>query len=270
MHPAGAGADGVGYGTAMDPSAFFPPDAQPGDRPCLVCLPFAGGGVGVYRTWPAAVPDGVDVVPIQLPGRERRLRDAPYTAMTALVRDLWPALRDRLGGPWALFGHSMGAAIAWELACAAAVDGCSPAHLFVSARRAPTLPPPHPPLFALPDDRMVAEVERLYGALPAILHRHPALLRTFLPTLRADLRLLDTWQPTDAVLACPITAYAGLDDHAVAPETVAPWAERTRGPFEAVALPGGHFLVRDRDDVRDHVAATLRGLLGGGPGDPPA
>jgi surfactin synthase thioesterase subunit len=181
--------------------------------------------------------------------------------MGDLVGDLVEELRPVLRSPWAVFGHSMGAAIAHALARATTADGLGPTHLFVSGRRAPGSPPPHPPLFALPKERLIAEVERLYGALPAVLHAHPGLLDTFLPTMRADLELLDTWAPpTDRALACPVTAYGGRDDHAVPPTVLDGWSETTSGTFRKVVLPGGHFgYVRDAHEARDDVAAVLRG-----------
>jgi medium-chain acyl-[acyl-carrier-protein] hydrolase len=107
----------------------------------------------------------------------------------------------------------------------------------------------------------VGEVERLYGPLPEVLRRHPGLLDTFLPTMRADFELLDTWTaPIDRALSCPITAYGGADDHAVPASALDAWADATRGPFRKVVLPGGHFTyVRDAHDARDDVAAVLRG-----------
>ncbi|MCB9682802.1 MAG: thioesterase [Alphaproteobacteria bacterium] len=246
----------------MFDDAWFPALPAPADpRLRLFLLPFAGGGAGIYATWPQALPADVHVIPVQLPGRERRLRDRPYSAMAPLVRDLFGAMAPALDRPWAVFGHSMGAAIAYELARAGAAAGQPPAHLFVSARRAPGLPPPHPPMFALPEDRLVAETERLYGPLPDVLKRHPGILRTFLPTMRADYQLLDTWvAPTDQVLSCPVTVYGGEDDGAVPPSSLAPWEAVTRGPTRVVVMPGGHFTyVRDAHDARDDVAAVLAG-----------
>lgn len=239
---------------------FVPSDRSTPPQRRLFCVPFAGGGAGIYASWAAHVPDDVEVVPVHLPGRERRIQDPPYTAMRPLVRDLFTAMAPHLDRPFAIFGHSMGAAIAYELARAATLAGHTPDHLFVSARRAPGEPPTHPPLFALPKDRLVAETERLYGPMPAVVRRHPALLDTFLPTMRADFQLLDTWvTPGDAVLTCPVTAYAGADDQAVPPEALKGWSSVTRGPFRHVVLPGGHFgYVRDTHDARDDVATVLR------------
>lgn len=239
-------------------SPFLPPTPAPVDpRGRLLCVPFAGGGAGIFRSWPAAMPFA-HVVPLQLPGRERRLRERAYTAMGALIDDLAPAVVPLLDRPFAIFGHSMGAAIAFELARRLRDLGHVPAHLFLSARRAPGEPPLHPPLFALPDARLIAETERLYGPFPDVLKQHPELLAMFLPTLRADYQLLDTWRPADAPpLSCPLTVLGGKDDHAVPPEVLEGWRAQTTGAFRLRILPGGHFFARDADDARDVVASTL-------------
>jgi medium-chain acyl-[acyl-carrier-protein] hydrolase len=119
---------------------------------------------------------------------------------------------------------------------------------------------PHPPLFALPEARLIAETERLYGPFPDVLKQHPGLLATFLPTLRADMQVLDTWRPTLGVLAAPITGLAGADDASIPPSSMTAWAERTSGRFDLHVLPGGHFFVRDDPAA---TAARVRAVLDG-------
>lgn len=246
----------------MSETPWFPPTTLAAPSRRLFCVPFAGGGIGVYSGWQAAMPPGTEVLPIQLPGRERRLRERPYASMRALVADLFPAMLPKLDVPFAIFGHSMGAAIAFELALAATQAGKAPAHLFLSARRAPGSPPTHPPLFALPEELLLRETERLYGPLPAVLREHPGLLATFLPTMRADMQLLDTWIPPEGTpLACPVTVLGGDADLAVPPPLLQPWRSITTGPFEHLVLPGNHFsYVREQPLARDLVAERLAAL----------
>ena len=245
----------------VDPS-LLPVERPNPDAPLrLVCLPFAGGGAGVYGSWSSAFGDRVDVIPVQLPGRERRLRDRPYTAMAPLVTDLLATLIPLLDRPWVVFGHSMGASIGYALARAATAAGLPPTHLVVSARRAPGVPSPHPPFFALPDALLVSETERHYGPMPALVRDNPGVLATFLPTMRADYQLLDTWRaPTDVVLDAAVTAIVGAADPTVRPDQVEGWERVTRGPFEMRVVDGGHFDgIRARHDVRE----IVRGIVGG-------
>lgn len=244
-------------------SPFVDPAAgRPEARLRLFCQPYAGGGVAVYRDWPAAMPDGVEVIPVRLAGREARLREPAATAMTPLADAVWAGIAPLTDRPFAFFGHSMGAALSWELTRRAIAAGLPPVRLFVSARRAPGRPAPHPPMFALPEPTLVAEVERLYGPFPEALRARPALLRTFLPTLRADMQVIDTWQaPTDPV-ALPITVYGGAGDATVSQADLDAWHDRSTADVRVHLLPGTHFHVREHPACRDHVAATLREHLG--------
>lgn len=247
---------------AIDPS-LLTQSREHEDAPFrLICLPFAAGGVGAYSTWPATFAPRVDVVPIQLPGRERRLRDTPYSSMAPLVTDLFDTLAPLLDRPWVAFGHSMGAAIVYELARVSTAAGCGPAHLVVSARRAPGSSLPHPPLFALPDNLMVTETERHYGPMPAALRENPSVLAPFLPTMRADYQLLDTWRaPTDCVLSCPLTAISGDADATVGLAALEGWGTLTTGAFRTQLVSGDHFAaLRARHEIRDVVARVLDGL----------
>lgn len=224
----------------------------------LFCLPFAGAGIGAYRAWDQSFPDSTAVLPIELPGRERRIKESPYQRMDTLVEDLWTALSPLMSRPWSVFGHSMGAAVAHALCQRAVREGHAPELLILSARRAPNEPPAHPPLFELPDEELITAVESLYGPFPEVLRRHPALLRSFLPTLRADLEVLDTYTPSITPrLDCPIVALLGEDDHVIPPKTMEGWREVTESSFELITLPGGHFMVRDRQEAREQVLSQF-------------
>lgn len=247
---------------AMTESPWFPPPLPHAPTSRVLAVPFAGGGVGVYASWPGALGPEVEVLPVQLPGRERRLRETPYRSMRALLADLGPAVLALSPIPTVVFGHSMGAAIAYELALALTRAGRPPAHLVVSARRAPDSAPVHLPLFALPEDRLIAETERLYGPLPAVIREQPGLRATFLPTMRADMQLLDTWIPPEpGQLACPVTVIAGADDLAVPPDRLTGWTRVTRGPSRITIVPGNHFsYLREGTAARDVVAGVVSGL----------
>jgi len=178
-----------------------------------------------------------------------------------LAARVWAAIATTIQGPWALLGHSMGGAVAWEVAHLATRAGKAPEHLFLSARRAPDQPAPHPPMFPLPDGAFVEAVQRAYGPFPDILKRPPGLLKAFLPTLRADLKALDTHQPTRAPLALPTSLRAGASDHSVPPAAVRAWSSFLTGPVEARTFPGGHFYLRDAPEGRAYVAEVLQAWL---------
>jgi len=232
----------------------------------LFCFPYAGGGAGMYAAWAAQLPVGVSVSAARLPGREARLSERPFDEMPRLVDALAEAIAPYLDKPFALFGHSMGAAIAFELARTLRRRRLAqPACLFVSAARAPQLRrdyvPPPPPT----NEELLRELRNLEGA-PQHLMENKELMELTLPALRADTALYRNYVYTEeAPLDCPIRAYGGMGDERITRAHLEAWAEQTTKAFSVEMFPGGHFF------PRTHQAELLRALvrdleaLGGSP-----
>ncbi|MDQ2882204.1 MAG: alpha/beta fold hydrolase [Actinomycetota bacterium] len=216
---------------------------RPAARLRLICLPAAGGGASRYRDWPAHLPDDVEVVSVQLPGRENRFNEPAIESMEPLVGQLLDGLAGHLVRPFALFGHSMGGLIAFELVRRLRPRGLQPVHLVTSGCRAPHLRSRSPDWHTLPDREFIAAVEEL-GGIPPELLADRQFLDTMLPMLRSDCALTETYvcRP-QAPLSCPVTAFGGLQDQEVFPEDVRAWSSHTTGPFRAHLLPGDHFFV---------------------------
>ena len=216
---------------------------RPAARLRLICLPPAGGGASRYRDWPAHLPDDVEVLPVQLPGRENRFNEQPIESMAQLIGLLVEGLASYLTRPFALFGHSMGALVAFELTRRLCASGVAPVHLFASGCRAPHLPRRSPDWHTLPDLEFIAKIETL-GGIPPELLAESQFLDMMLPTLRSDCALTETYvyrpQPP---LSCPVSAFGGLLDKEVFPEDVQGWSCHTAGPFQVHLLPGDHFFV---------------------------
>jgi medium-chain acyl-[acyl-carrier-protein] hydrolase len=212
----------------------------------LFCLPHAGGGAAAYAAWANLLPPDIELCRIQLPGRENRLREAPFVAMAPLVEELAAVLRPHLGLPFALFGHSMGALIAFELARQLRRDcGVLPAQLFVSGRWAPHWPSPDPALAQLPDAEFIATLRARYNNIPDVVANDPELLAIYVPLLRADVALLDTYVYTpDRALDCPIVALGGADDKRVPYVSLAAWQEHSTQSVLVRQFPGGHFYLQ--------------------------
>jgi len=220
----------------------------PGEPPVrLFCFPHAGGGGRFYNLWRQRLaPQVVEVCSIILPGRDGRLLEAPYTRMEPLVHDLVDALAPHLDRPFAFFGHSLGAAVAFETAHRLRQLGLpQPLCLFASGRRAPHSPVPGPFAHLLSDTDLVAEVLSLNGLPAKALHR-PRALEALLPSLRADYQINDTYLPTVGLpLGLPVFAYAADGDPIAVPDDVAGWQRATSGAFRLRVFPGDHFYLRD-------------------------
>ncbi len=230
----------------------------------LFCFPYAGGGASVYRPWLSALPAAVQVGAVQLPGREQRLRETPYTDLNTLVPILAEALYPYLDRPFAFFGHSLGGLVAYELAQYLRANfGINPVGLLVAASRTPHKHSESEPIYHLPDEELVAALRYRYAGIPQAILNDPEVLRVFLPTLRGDFSLFDTYRyPGHAPLTCPIVAYGGEQDRAISHRQLAGWQEQTTGTFRLRMMPGDHFFVRTNQAlVLREVEQALREIL---------
>ncbi|MFH7598593.1 alpha/beta fold hydrolase [Streptomyces racemochromogenes] len=235
----------------------------PGNAPRLVCFPHAGGSATAYKSLALALAPDVDVVSVQYPGRQDRFGEAPYTSLEPLVEavsgELARALAAEPGRPYALFGHSMGALVAYETARRlerAALP--APRRLFASGRGAPhTRSGAHYRDYG--DADVLAEVRRLSGTDQRLLD-NPEILEMVLPALRADYRAVGTYTWSGGgPLATPVTALTGDSDPMVTLAEARAWREHTTGGFGLEVFPGCHFYL---DEQRAGVAsAVVEGLL---------
>ncbi|MEU5839508.1 alpha/beta fold hydrolase [Streptomyces diacarni] len=226
----------------------------------LLCVPFAGSGAGFYRSWPKRGEGSPQVVPLQLPGREERFLDAPWTDALEAATDLArSALRMVDGtGPVALFGHSIGAVLAYETARKLQAQGFEQLqHLFVSGSPGPWSGRTERAT-GLDDDSFVARVAEFAGYRHSALD-DPDLREVLLPLLRADVALHENYKPvSDEPLTVPVTALRGVDDTLVSRAQCEEWAAVTSGPFGMTELPGGHmYLIGNEQRVLDVIDAAV-------------
>ncbi|OEV02442.1 thioesterase II family protein [Streptomyces oceani] len=228
----------------------------------LLCLHYAGGTAATYRQWGQALGDRVRVVPVQLPGRGTRLGEEPYDSVAPLAADLATSLATHgLTRDYALFGHSMGALLAYELACELRDRGTEePRHLFVSGSRAPHLYGDRTD-HRLSDPELRALIQELGGLGHVEETIGTAYFRRRLPILRADLRMCDTyrWRPRPP-LGCRMTAYSATEDPIASTTEVEAWRAYTSSSFVRRHFPGGHFFLSD-DPARARLLRDLRGEL---------
>ncbi len=223
------------------------PRRRPDARLRLYCLPYAGGGASTYYTWANLVPSDIEICSIQLPGRENRLTEPPYRDAAALARELIHVLTPTLHRQYAIYGHSMGALVGFEMARQAAITAMPmPTRLFVGGSRPPSNPNRHPPLRNATDADILAEVHRLGGTPQAVLESQE-LMALALPMLRADFSVHETYR-REGIIDTPITAFCGTADADVTASEMSGWARHTSRDFQLHQLPGDHFFLRTSRD----------------------
>jgi surfactin synthase thioesterase subunit len=210
----------------------------------LFCFPYAGGSALIYKDWQAFFPPDLQVISVELPGRGDRVRETPFVSLPDLIEVLASEMLPLLDRPFAFFGHSMGAVIAFELARRLRPRGLDPTALFVSGRQAPQIPHKDKATYGLPDKELIEELRRLEGTPKEVLE-NAELVELLLPLLRADFQLVQTYEYfNQPPLSCPIRAYGGIQDLEVDREVLLPWNAETTASFRLRMLPGDHFFLR--------------------------
>ena len=242
------------------------PRPTPGAKVRLFCLPHAGGGASSFRGWADFLPAEVEVCPVQLPGRENRIAEKAFDRVEPLAEALSEVVARWGDLPYAVFGHSNGALIGFELARhQRRRGGAQMLHLFASGRRAPDLPNRQRDLHQLGEEELLADL-RLLGGIPDALLEHAEMRKLLIPLLRADMALTETYRfAEEPPLEVPITAYGGDADPKAPLEDLRAWARHTTS-FRTRVFPGDHFyLASGRDAVLAALSADLRAVLRGEP-----
>ncbi len=212
----------------------------------LFCLPYAGGGVSIYRQWSRLLSHRLSAVPLRLPGREMRILDAPIDTLDGMLDALVAVLRPHVHQPYALFGHSMGALIAHELAQRLRSEGTAlPILLGVSGRQAPHIPNPAgwETVRGVSDARFIEILARINASTETVL-ANPALYELLMPTLRADFNLCEDYRARPPrPLPMPIIAFGGTHDPSVSLQAVGEWSQHTTAGFSMNAIDGDHFFI---------------------------
>lgn len=234
------------------------PVSRPAARLRVYCLPYAGGGAAVYKSWPDKLDERIEVRSLLLPGRERHLVEPALPSVEALADLIVPALvADLDGRPFAIFGHSLGALLGFEVAIRLVKTAWLPVHLLASGARAPHLPD-RGGHHRMPDAEFLRAVGDL-GGTPPELASHQEFLELMLPTLRLDFTAAETYHRCPSQpLPCPITVFGGADDPLCSRRELDEWSVHTISSFHVHLLPGDHFFVTTaRTALLDLVTTTL-------------
>ncbi|MBN2003123.1 MAG: alpha/beta fold hydrolase [Anaerolineae bacterium] len=231
------------------------PKLNPAAKRRLFCFPYAGGGAAGFYRWPEYLPADVEVCAIRAPGRESRSQEPPLTDFTTFIETLVAAIRPLLDRPFAFFGHSLGALVAFEVTRRLRREGAPlPERLLVSAYRAPQLPGRYALIHDLPADAFLQGVLK-YGGIPSAVMENAELLEAMLPALRADFALAETYDYiAEPPLPCPISVFNGSEDGHITQEELAAWNAQTQATAAFHSFPGGHFYL---NDARKDLLATI-------------
>jgi surfactin synthase thioesterase subunit len=214
----------------------------------LLSLAAAGAGASVFRGLAPHVPDRVEVLPIQLPGRETRRSEPFSTDAHAIAEAMAEAVEPLLDRPYAILGHSLGGLLGYELAVELSRFGQAPERLVVMATPAPHLPRTRPNVHDGDEQALRDYLTRMAGTPGPVLETR-WLFDMYAPVLRADLQVFETYvHGKQEPLACPVTCWGGADDPHLGPAQLAPWAQHTRAGCDVELWDGHHFFWRGRED----------------------
>lgn len=229
----------------------------------LFCFHYAGGSAQIYFPWQAKLAPHVEVCAVQLPGRWDRLNETPYVRMTDLIQNLYDAIQSEIDFPYAFFGHSFGALIAFELYKKLRKHQKNlPVHLFLSSRWAPQIQKRDGPiLHQLSDDDFLDLVAEKYSGIPKEILSDPEMREVFLRILRADFEVLETYEffPEEKI-STNMSVLGGKKDMEVPLADLDPWQETSCGNFEIKLFDGDHFYLKPYEDVLLHFIQDRLGM----------
>lgn len=236
---------------------------NPRARMRLFCVPYAGAGASVYRDWHASIRADVEVVGIQLPGRENRFSEPLLGSIDEIVAQLIGVICEQSDKPFVLFGHSMGALVSFELTRAIQrLGGLAPRHLIVSGTRAPSRPRRDEPIHQLDDDAFLEKI-KCFNGTPTSLLQDVELMKLFTPLLRADFGVAESYRYEDrGPIWCPVTVLGGDEDEGVALEDLHAWPTVCRSSCDRHVFRGDHFFIhKHKAQIIDLINGVFDGLL---------
>ncbi|HEY9261654.1 thioesterase II family protein [Chitinophaga sp.] len=230
----------------------------------LFCFPYAGGSAAVYSRWQSYFkqPYGIEIVPVELTGRGKRILEPLYRDLPHAVDDLYNLIRDDIrDGPYAFFGHSLGSLLIYELAQKIRrMEVAQPLHLFFSGRGAPNIEYTPMNYHLMSDQEFKEEVIRL-GGTPQEFFDHPELTEIFLPFLKNDFRLAETDTSKRKLdpFNCNISMFTGKEDYRVCQAQVDAWAAHTTANCAVHYMDGGHFFLHHKiPEIAELIIKALR------------
>lgn len=226
----------------------------------LFCFHFAGGGASCFNSWAKVLGEDLAVCPIQLPGRESRFREPRITNFNDLICQLYDQLQPYLNQPYAFYGHSLGALIAYAIAHKRhQLSLRLPLVLFVGAHRAPHIPYSFPSCNSMSFDELKGLLSKFEG-IPESILRNEEWMEALLPLLKDDLLLCESYEHQSwEALPCPIYAFGGASDRMVSQFEILAWCQHTKAEFRSYFYPEGHFFIKSqRTQLPNAIALAIQ------------
>lgn len=248
----------VNAGTLTNSDWFVIPSPNANATMRLVCFPYAGGSAAYYQSWVKRLPEFVELVIVQPPGRASRLLEPAISTMPEMMKALLPFERELTEKPYVLLGHSLGSRIAFQFAIEVIQSGGTPPlHFIASGSRAPHTPKLSERICDLPDDVFLEKIEAMNGT-PVEVMQNKELMSLLLPMLKADFTIADNYIAAKEALPCSITAFSGDSDTQVTKEQLISWSDLTTRDFNYAYFDGGHFFINtDYKNVTNLVSEIL-------------
>ncbi|MCC2607755.1 thioesterase II family protein [Planctobacterium marinum] len=244
----------------MAKKLFIVPKAKPLAKLRLFCFSYAGGSPATYMSWANHIHADVELVLVQLPGRGERIREAAYTSMDDIIRELLTQQDYITSKPYVLFGHSLGARVAWELALNIAESGGKlPLHLIASGSGAPHVPRKKPPIHHLPEAQFFAKLGELNGTPSEILENRE-LMEFLTPLLRADFKVAECYLGQQKNLPLPISVFHGREDQEISEIQLNGWQSLTSRSLDYHYFDGDHFFINELSSQVIDSVNTVMGL----------
>lgn len=216
----------------------------------LICLPYAGGSMQVYKKWTKYLDDAIELIPLELAGRGRRLLEPPYESMNEAVDDVYMEVRPMIeNSNYAIFGHSMGSVIAYELVHKLRDEGLhNPEHVFFSGRNSPHVRKNEPHIHNAPLEVFIDKLLKM-GGTPKKLLENVDFINAFIPMLRADFKIIETYSlQNNSKIECDISALSGRMDQNTEDKDMKKWENCTSGKCNLYKFDGGHFFINDKTE----------------------
>ncbi|MGE5342761.1 MAG: thioesterase II family protein [Candidatus Omnitrophota bacterium] len=230
-------------------------------RLTLYCFPYAGGSSGIFSKWRQYIDKHIELRPVELAGRGKRIYDPLYQSIDEAIDDIYQLIKNDLHkSPFAFFGHSMGGIIAYEMAIKLKANNMpEPSHIFFSGRGAPHVPSEDEEMYyILPDDQFREKILEL-GGTPKEFFEHPELMEVLLPMLRSDFKIAETYKYTDEIVTLnhDITVFIGKDED-VSAQQMHGWKDLTTQKCTIHYVEGGHFFINEKTE---YIIKTINNTL---------